>query len=242
MIDNQYHIPGQVGEGPLQDALRIADTFQYTPETQPAAFQFLKDIEHSRYTAREATLELSRKNSKSGLSFGLKRRMSMDRFMKQESELGGNVFGKDKGYLFWLDHKNTGHTAENQVGDWYFAEPIPQATTKQALKTIHYISRPEAIEKRFDGATYAMSIKETQDFIKAVYAYIERTRTLYPVDDVLSDLQQEMREEQMIVPTAEQQRSNQAIVRELYDNYNRQKAAQPQNPSDTKKDDYDLAS
>lgn len=241
MINDRYHIPGQVGEGPLQDALRIADTVQYTPENQPAAFQFLKDIEHSRYTAREATLELSRKNSKSGLSFGLKRRVSMDRFMKQESEVGGNVFGEGKGYLFWLDHKNTGHTLENQVGDWYFAEPLQQPNGKQTFKTLHYISRPDGVEKRFNGATYAMSIKETQDFIQAVHAYIQRTRAMYPVDDILSDLQQEMREEQVVVPTAEQKRSDQAIIRELFDNYRRQKLTQQSPSFDDKKLDDDLA-
>lgn len=233
MANDRYHIPGQVGESPLHDALRIADAAQYTPESQPAAFQFLKDIEHGRYTAREATLELS-KNNKSGLSFGLKRRVSMDRLMKEESALGGEVFGKGKGYLFWLDHKNTGHTTDNQVGDWYFAEPMQQ-NNKQTFKTIHYITQPDGIEKRFDGATYAMSIKETQDFINAIYAYLERTRGLYPMDDMLYDLQTEMKEESLVHRTPEEQLADQAIIRQLYDNYRRQ------HHSENKKDDYDLA-
>jgi hypothetical protein len=232
MANNQYNIPGQVGEGPLQEALHIADTVRYTPESQPAPFQFLKQIEQDRYTAREATLELNRKKSSSGLSFGLGRRVTLEKLMRQESELGGTIFGKEKGFLFWLDHKNTSNAQQNQIGDWYLAQP-QFINGKKSLNVTHYLTTPYTIEKRFAGASYPVSIKETQDFLRAVDASMEVTRPLYVMEEMLYDLTNEIKEENTPHLSVEEKMANEAIVQQMYANHQQRK--------NDEHSDYDLA-
>jgi hypothetical protein len=240
MANDQYRIPGQVGEGPLQNAMRIADSFQYTPEKQPEPFQFLKDIEQEWYASREAAVELSRAKSKGKLaSFGwIRPPLQLGDLLEMESELNGELFGKDSGHRFWLDHKNTNvHGVHNQIGDWYHAQPAVFPNGKKTEIVLHYQTSPNRIEKLYNGASYALTLEEIQNFCRAALAARDLTRErMYPLDDSIHDLEAEIEEEQIVAPTTEEVMFSQAAVQRMIDEYKAAKALENDH-----KDDYNLA-
>jgi hypothetical protein len=240
MANDQYRIPGQVGEGPLQDAIRIADSFQYTPEKQPETFQFLKNIETEWYASREAALELSRAKSKGKLtSFGwIRPALQLGDLMKMESEMNGELFGKDSGHRFWLDHKSTAYYGQqNTIGDWYHAQPAVLPNGKPTEVVLHYKTTPNQIEKLYNGNSYALTLEEIQNFCHAVIAARDLTREkMYPLDDSIHDLEVEIEEEQIIAPTTEEVMFSQAAVQRMIDEYRAKKALENDD-----KDDYKLA-
>jgi hypothetical protein len=238
MANDMFKLPGQVGEGPLNDALRIADSFQYTPEKQPAPFQFIKDIENGMDASVEAALELSRKKSKFGW---MNSRLQLEGITKTESEMIGELFGKGKGHRFWFEHRSpTAHAFESNVGHWYHTRPVIYTNGKVGELTLHYLTSPDRIEKRWNGGTYPIDIAELQDFCRAVLAARDLTREkLYPLDDSIHELELEIEEEHIVQPTTEEKMFSQAAVQRMIDEYRAKQALE--NTNNDNKNDYDLA-
>lgn len=244
MANDMYGIPGQVGGGPLKDALRIADTLQYTPEKQPGAFQFFKERENRIFSYRDAALALNQERNKGVLSaFGWRRpSMQMADLIKRESQIGGELYGTGRGtqegWRFWLEHKGTSqYVTQNNIGDWYFTRPIQYADGTTAEVVLHYATEPSEVVKLYDGKPYPLSIAELETFCQLVDRYEAAVRQeLYPLDDSIHDLENEIEEEHIVAANTEEKMFSHAAVQRMIEEYRAKQALQ----NDTK-NDYDLA-
>lgn len=200
MANDVFHIPGQMGEQPLQNALRIADSLQYSPEKQSEAYRFIKDTADRIHSYRDAALEAD-KNRKKGLlnAFGLVRQdLTIVDLIEAESRVGGKMFGH--GHRFWLEHKGSSkHIEKNEVDDWYHTQPIVLQNGKIGEIAIHFESRPGQFIKLIDGKPYPLTVAELETICKAIPLYEEQILAQlehwYMVDAELHDLQEEIQHE-----------------------------------------------
>jgi len=199
MANGQYIIPAAFQEPaapepqpqpePSYEAQQAAafsarlDAQQYTPETQPAAFQFIKDIENRldsyRYTAIEIE-EAKRPWLKSMKSLILSPKPLMAEFIEKESKIGGRLLQKQDSkheLRFWSE----GH-------EWFFGWTDGKAVSI-ADSAVHYQVSPTNIQKSYQGGVVPFTPGEGAHFVNAVQAYEHAVRhELYPVDDTLVDL------------------------------------------------------
>lgn len=244
MVNNVFGIPGQVGEGPLQDVMRVADAVQYTPETQPGAFQFFKERENRIFSYRDAAVALNQERNKGVLSaFGwLRPSMQLADLIKLESEIGGELygkgFGKEQGWRFWLDHKGTSpYVTQNNIGDWYFTQPVQLADGKMSEVILHYATQPTEVVKLHNGKPYPLSIAELETFCQLVERYEEAVRReLYPIDDSIHDLENEIEEEHLVAAGTQDKMFSHAAVERMIEEYKAKQALE-----NDSKNDYDLA-
>lgn len=191
MAKDQFIIPGSQNEtSPLNEALRIADAAQYSPETQPAAFGFIKNIEDKIDSYRETALELGIVKKKMWVRaiepFVVNTKSPHDQLIEKESRIGGTLYPSIPDARFWLNKRHEEDPAG--VRNWLFSYTNPQ--TKQ-LEAIVYQTKPggEAIEKVYAGLPRPLTDEEAKNFVDAVQMYKQRVRhELYLLDDVIEEL------------------------------------------------------
>lgn len=189
MANDQYQIP-QYSLEPQEQAQFEATQHTYaSPEKEAAPYQHIKDIETQIFSYRAAALAMeSGRRSKgvlSGLVFG-PRRSTIRELVDEESRLGGQLFGKN--HRFWLDAQQ-GQAADGSVADWYHSQPNP--ANPDAPIVLRFQTTPYGIYKLYEGREYAPSIQELETFVRAIEAYAAAILPLYPLDQILNELQQQ---------------------------------------------------
>lgn len=166
MANDQFQIPNSP-EHSLHEALRIADSFTYTPELQPEAFQFIKDIEARIQEYRDTAVTLEAKNvpwRRALRSYVRSPKSPIERLVEKEAVIGGGLFKKAptvSHQRFWFHDEHRGK------GDWFF-ESIDinrQATTLQFQTT------SSTIEKLKDGAPVPFSDGELEALMEVPALY-----------------------------------------------------------------------
>lgn len=247
MANDTYHIPGS-SEKPLQEALTIADSFQYSPEKQLEPYRFIKDIEEKIYSYRETALALDAKRKQGFLgAIGLTRQpLTMTDLIEKEAQIGGEIFGKGKGYRLWLDHKGSSpYIHNNDIGDWYHTRPNTDGISKDPEITLHFESHPTHFWKLYEGKSYALTVAETETICDAIARYEEAIRVIYPFDEEIHNLEQEIEEEiiqaQADLPETREQRASREAVEEVIKRYEASVQAKQNVLKNEAKDNYDLA-
>ncbi len=189
MAHDTYQFP----ESSLGDIRATLDAVQYAPEKQPEPYRVVKDIEEKIYTYRDALLAGQKKPKKwlSGLVYAPQDQV-LHKLIDKESQLGGAMFGE--GHRFWLDNKSSQTPYQSTVGDWFHAQPQP-AGSKEPAVVLHFQTTPRSIYKLFNGHNYEPTIQELETFVKAVQAYMRAILPLYPIDQVLDELEEEIERE-----------------------------------------------
>ena len=165
-----YRIPG---ESPLDEALRIADTQQYTPETQPEAFAFMKDIEKRIVGYRETAQPVKRTGVARYVSRFMPARSPMvTELIEQEARLGGTLHSKAPHVVsqrFWYHDNN----------DWFFES----VDTQRRTTVIHIETTPTSLHKSHAGQEIRFIPGEAERFTQAAIAYEELVQNLYSSED-----------------------------------------------------------
>ncbi len=210
MANNVFNVPGQpepqpepvpqFNERPLFNALNIADSYQYTPESQPEAFRFIIDIAEHIHERREDGLEAMAKRNKGILnSFGRWRENpTVDTLVQSEHKL---VYGDAS---FWLGPKHEiGQDGREQQGDevahWYYHKYVKNNDGSMGEVAIHYETRPTVLFKWVTGRPYELDLEETERFCQVIRHYKDKVTELHsPLDANLEALQEEAEEEKLI--------------------------------------------
>lgn len=198
MAYDQFQIPSTSEQSPAQhtseatqpllDALRIADALHYTPETQPEAFRYIKEIEARIDSYRETAVAVEARRLT--LPATLRYLMSgavgytkspLEKVIDKEAVVGGGIFQRPPHVVsqrFWYQGQHNGK------GEWYY-EAIDTAKQETIL---HFQTTPTAIEKLVKGASAPFTPGEAEIISLAPTLY-ERAvlDTLYPIDAVLQD-------------------------------------------------------
>lgn len=269
MANDQFHLPGysleqqspqpieepreQMQRGPIADALRFADSMQYTPEKAPETFRFINDIANEIYSYRETALEADRKKSRGVLgAFGwLRKELTEAEIIDGvESTL---VYGKDSDKRFWLGSKDevqAGSRGTNvgEVAHFWFMQTkeMPNGTTDKTV--IHYENHPSTFTKWFNHKPYPVMLNELGDFIDTAKRYRDLVcEKLSPVDASLHDLQDEIEQDERIVSrNKEVMFSKTAIDRMVAEHRAKLAAQEAMQQTETaqhrnQQNDYDLA-
>lgn len=216
MSQDQYQFPSQSGEQPLQAALRIADSFQYSAENQPEAYRALKDIGDRVHSYRRTALgiELNREKTVFENIIGFKRqRISEDALVNQEWKIGGEPFGP--GNTFGLEHEALGKNEQDAAfSNWYHTREIYDSFGRLSEKSVlRFMVSPREVIKMYNGLRSSLTVQELETLTRAIELYEERVReALYPLDQEIYDLRAEEEAERTEEYEAARKRTGQAIV------------------------------
>ena len=194
MASDQYKIPGSSAESPLNEALRIADSFQYTPEKQAPAYDALKQLEGRIDSYIDTSLALGGVKKSLWLRavepFSLNTKSPVDQVIEKTWRIGGEAFGiKDARFGLYKRHEHD--TPEKR--DWYVSYP-DQNGVKDAI-SIRYQTTPHSIHKLYAGVEYPFADGEEERFLKAAVIAEKRIRhELSPVDEAIAELLEDERE------------------------------------------------
>ena len=246
MASDQFHIPGHTE--PLQEALNIADSYLYSPERQPNVYERLKAAEERIYGYRRTALEIeeSRKPRFLDVIMGEKhQRVTLKSLIEAESIIGGKPFGE--GNRLWLSPKGSSLLANNNLGDWYHAQEVRDAFGRKVSETtLHFETHPTHVNKLHEGHPVDVMIDELETFVKAVELYERNIREqLYPFDQEIFDLLEEIDAENFEVPASLEDRFGKEIVARVVEAHKAQQAAKgvvaPDTVIDNERNRYDLA-
>jgi len=159
------------------------DTQQYTPETHPKPFHFIKEIENRldsyRYTAIEIE-DAKRPWLRSMKSMIIAPKPLMAEFIDKEAAIGGRLLQKQDAshdLRFWSE----GH-------EWFFSWSDGKGVT-MVDSAVHYQVSDINIQKSYQGHIVPFTPGEEAYFVNAVQAYEHAVRhELYPFDDALVEL------------------------------------------------------
>lgn len=216
MANDQFNIPVQPNERPLETALRAADAVNATPERYEGYFARIKQIEQRIHSYRNTALDIERRREPGFMEsvFGIKRaRVALKDLIEEESRVGGELFGPHN--RFWLSHKGSSVLANsNELGDWYHVrEQFDESGRKIGEVTIHFETHPTHINKLHDGRPVAPTIAELETLVHAIELYEEHVRMqLYPFDQEIYDLLAEIDEENFVVPDTVEEMFGKEIV------------------------------
>ncbi len=193
MDKSQFHIPNFSNEPEPTGALFVEpDAQQYTPETQPAAYKVLKDIEAKIWDYRETALQTGEVNIDTNrpwlraIGAFKPKRVTIDALIEAESRQGGSLFGP--GHQLWL-HKKSDHPMDYGKSDWYHRAPAQSTTTQSVV--LHYQVTETSIHKLYAGHERMFTEGEAERLHEAIIQYEKAIRPLYPIDGSLADLSDE---------------------------------------------------
>lgn len=246
MVNHQYSIPEQQGsepeqqphETPLREALLIADSVRYTPETQPEAYRFLNDAANRIDSYIDAALENDRNRKRSireSLPWIPRKELTENDIIDITSEL---VYGEGTGMRFWKGNKQEHQPglrngANEEVAHWYFQQQTWLTNSKPSSIVLHFENRPTNIVKWFKSIPYNPTMGELENLCKTVERYEEKVREkLDPLATTIHDLEEEIIEEEKIIfrDTQEAAFSRQAVDR-MVSEYRTKKANEHQGSS-----------
>ncbi len=188
MANNQFQFPKSYSESDIRAQLDAIQYAPVNPEQQRAPYQGIKDIENKIFSYREAALAMNKKAKHSWISsLVLKpQTMTIRDLVEEESKLGGEMFGK--GHRFWLDNKSNSTVFRNEIADWYHTQPNPDDPSKPIV--LRFQTTPEKIFKLYEGREYAPTIQDVEIFTKAIENYTKAVLPLYPLDQMIDELEQ----------------------------------------------------
>ncbi len=191
MANDQYKIPGSSAESPLNEALRIADSFQYSPEKQPAPYEALKQLEARIDSYIDTALALGGPKKSLWLRaiepLSLNTKSPVDQLIETTWRLGGEAFAvKDARFGLYKRHEND----SPEKRDWYVSYPAQDGSKE--LISIRYQTTPYSIHKLWAGVEYPFKDDEEARFLKAAAFADNRIRhELSPVDEAIAELLEE---------------------------------------------------
>lgn len=258
MADNIYRVPGQVGEQQINEAQRVAEVFQRTPENKPEMFRFIKERERRIFSYREAALEADKNRNKGILNAlgWMRSDLTMTRLTDMESKIGGRIYDKiyqrRLGFKIWLHDKYLDGPLEEreEINHWFFVQPQVVNGRYQDL-TIHYETQSTGITKWVNGIPYPLKLDEIETFSRLTELYEDEVRQeLYPLDESIHEFEVEMEAESIVNPDTEEKMFSKEAVERMIENYKAKLALEeetramleraPVGPDDTK-DDFRLA-
>lgn len=186
MANDQFHIPGSE-EQPLHDALRIADSLRYTPETQPETFQFIKDMEHRIHSYRETAVAAQPKKAfwlQAIRPFMFVPKSPYEKLVEKEGILGGQLFKKQPDALsqrFWY-HDN---------GDWFY-ESVKMMNGQKQAATIRFQTTASSIHKLVEGVEQPFTAGEAEEFAQLPALYEKQILQLYPINATIQAEENEL--------------------------------------------------
>lgn len=211
----QFQIPGEPErqpipdskptESPLQAALRIADSYQYTPETQPEVYRFLFDAVDRIRAQRKEAIENDRNRKKTireSLPWVTREDLTLDDVTNMTSEV---AHGKGSGMRFWLANQHEFNPSmradsDEEVAHWFFEQQVWLANAKPSSIVLHYETRPTSLLKWYNGVPYPLNLEETENFCKTVLHYEKQScEVLSPLDNRIQEFEEEILEEEKIV-------------------------------------------
>lgn len=186
MVKDQYQIPQNYSEPEIRAQI---DAIQLSPEVVLAPYQQIKNIEENIFSYREAALAVEKKPKGwlKGLVFS-PHEQTIQELIEEESKLGGRLFGE--GHKFWLDAKTNDTVFHNDVADWYHVQMNPANPKRPTV--LRFQTTPHSIHKLYEGREYAPTIQDIETFVKAVQAYDSAILSLYPLDNTINELQQDI--------------------------------------------------
>lgn len=179
-------------EQPLQDALRIADSGRYTPESQPEVFRFIKDIESRIESYRETAEAIGAKKPvfyralpRLDSLLPLKKTpFSKKTLIDKEAVIGGNLFTKRPGTAsqrFWYHGRYDSRYPDQ--GEWLFES----VDTNGHENVLRILTTGAGIEKLYHGRPVPFTAGEIKTFINATERYEDAILEEYPVDAALQE-------------------------------------------------------
>jgi hypothetical protein len=195
MANGQFTIPESQPTTPVEpiyEAQQTAafsarmDARQYTPETQPTAYHFVKEIEARLESYRASAIAIEESKHKwlrSVKSLIITPKPIMAELIESESKIGGMLFQKQYPHhdiRFW-----------EKDGGW-FCGYSDGAKVKLEDTTIHYDFTDTAIQKMYQGRTLPMVPGEESNLLNAVREFEHAVvHELYPFDEALLELKKD---------------------------------------------------
>lgn len=239
MANDEFQFPGQPQERPLESALDIADSIEYSPERQPGAYERIKLSENRIHGYRRTALEIDAKRPEQTffeiMLQGRRDKLSLEKLIESETLIGGMPYARGEITdprvakvvdRFWLSHKGSSALVNgNDLGDWYHDRRAFDSFGRQLSEvTIHLETHPTHINKIVGGRPVSLTIAELETFIRAVELYEQNIREqLYPFDQEIFDLLEEIDQDNPILPESVEERFGKEIVARVIEAYKAQK-------------------
>lgn len=239
MVNATFSIPGEL---PLQRALDAATSFLPSPEREQTVYGRIKQTEERIYGYRRTALEIEAKRPDQGflemLVKGRRQKVTLESLIEKETHIGGRAFSKqgitDPRVVkvvdrFWLSHKGSGALSHsNDLGDWYYVREMYDSFGRKLEEmTIHLETHATYISKIVSGKPVALSISELEIFIRAIELYEQAIReNLYPFDQEIFDLFDEIDKEHITVPESLEDRFGKDVVARVAEAFNEYKRIQ----------------
>jgi len=184
MANGQFVISGIHAEAEQAPVISVEPiTQQYTPETQPATYAFVKNIEARLESYRETAVaieETKHKWLKSVKAIVLTPKPVIAELIEKESKIGGRLFQKQDpshDLRFW-----------EKDGGWYCGYS-DGGQVKLEDSTIHYEFTQETVEKLYQGRPLPFVPYEKENLLHATQAFEHAVvHELYPIDETLQEL------------------------------------------------------
>ena len=241
MVKDQYVIPQHLHQHSLPESLQQAETFQYTPEVQVEAYQFMVDIKDRIDAYRQVYLETNKAQKKGILhNLGLRRQdLTLNDLIEAESQIINakydELYDQQTGYRVWLHsdeyHVNNASFSSSKnaedtrkTGHFFHTRPVTYSNGKAGELAIHYEFEATYIIKWFNGKPYELSMSEIETVGKMARFYEDAVREkLYPLDDTLHELQEEVQQE-VIAPLSSDDLESRTIASNLVADFVAKKA------------------
>lgn len=188
MAHDQFQIPtpheASDYESSLNEVRRIADSFQYTPETQPEAFQYIKDIESRIRSYRDEAVKAEVKKSfvqraMRSYAFGFTPKSPLETLIDKEAIAGSTLFKNDTTPGTVVSRRFWYHDEHRGKGEWYFEEYTAQKRT-----VLQFQTTASSIEKLADGVPVPFTADEFEMIAQLPALYEQKVRKdVYGKDD-----------------------------------------------------------
>ncbi|MDB5162832.1 MAG: hypothetical protein JWO54_764 [Candidatus Saccharibacteria bacterium] len=203
MANEQYTIPDGLFEAEptadFSEQPEIQEVQQYTPEPQSThfnAYEYQQELKSRLYAGRQTAIameENKHKILKAAKAIIIKPKPILAELIEAESKIGGRPWK-----IIEIKRKEKSKKAEEmdyrlweEKGGWFFGYTNGK-DIKLEDTTIHYIFKPDSIEKRFHGRTFPMNDGEERTLIQAIQLFDDAVmEELYPIDQALSDLKKD---------------------------------------------------
>ena len=244
MANDQFQLPGQSDERPSNELLQSGDFLRRLPERHEGVYGRVKAVEDRIHGYRRTALEIEAKRPEQTwldiMINGRREKVTLESLIESETLIGGQLFSRgpitDPRVVkvvdrFWASHKGSSVLANgNQLGDWYHVrESYDTFGRKLGEVTIHLETHPTHINKIVEGRPVPLTIAELETFIRAVELYEQNIREqLYPFDQEIFDLLEEINREGLVVPDSMEERFGKEIVARVLEAYKVQKGIQDQ--------------
>lgn len=197
--ESQAHVTGK--NSPLQDALRLADSVQVSPEKQPEAYRFLVDAGKDIGSYRDMAMAQDRERNQGFLKRVIWGHQELTETNIIDTVEQNLVYGKASGASFFMGDRNqkvleTRGNDDEEVVHWYFSKKTTLPDGRPSELTLHYENTPTTLSKWYHGKPYSLTMQEIENLSRTVLYYKKAVEEkLSPVDATIDDLRDEINDE-----------------------------------------------